>query len=68
MPTMPVLSIPNVAIVPSSDHKIAVHVTVDANVPVDVNAPVDVDALMNVLSDCRRSRSEPKRGEYGKKD
>lgn len=74
MPPMPVSSVPNVAIVPSSDDKIAPCVSVDANAPVDVDASINVsasigaDVLTRVLCVCRRRYTEPKRSEYGKND
>ena len=48
MPTMPGLSVPNVAIVPSSDDIVAVNIPVDVHVRVDANVLVDVDAFIDV--------------------
>ena len=50
MPTMPVLSVPNVAIVPSSDDIVAVNVLVDMDVLVDVHVFIDMGVLMDLLS------------------
>jgi hypothetical protein len=48
MPTMPGLSVPNVAIIPSSDDIVAVNIPVDVHVLVDVDVFIDVDVLVDV--------------------